>query len=198
MTNKAESNDISQKPLPHNYDGIEELDNPLPRWWLFTFFITIIFAAAYLAYYEVLDGPSSDDYLSDSMTELMNLQEQTNESNNSDETIDKVDEAKLLADPNVLAKGKEHFIAMCAPCHGQLGEGLIGPNLTDKYWLHSKGDFKGVLEAIREGFPLKGMPAWKNMIPNKEQPYLAAFLISIQGSSPPNPKEPQGTEVNTD
>ena len=69
---------------------------------------------------------------------------------------------------------------------------MIGPNLTDKYWMHSKGDFKGVLEAIREGFPEKGMQAWKEIIDENQQLYLTEFVLGFQGTNPANPKEPQG------
>lgn len=184
--------DQSVKVLPHNYDGIQELDNPLPRWWLLTFYITIVFAIGYYGYYEVFSGPSSDESLAHSMQKI--------------EAKKKVEVAKveaqpvkgfteLIADKEMMIAAKKHFATKCAACHGQEGQGVIGPNLADKFWIYSKGDMEGILKAIREGFLEKGMPGWKDMIPAKDQPYLAAYVIGFRGTNPANAKPPQGKEV---
>ena len=91
-----------------------------------------------------------------------------------------------------LETGKGHYAAKCAACHGQNGEGLIGPNLTDKYWIHSKGKAPGLLAAIRKGFPAKGMPPWEALIPKEDHVALAAYVYSLQGTNPEGGKEPQG------
>ncbi|MGD8414745.1 MAG: c-type cytochrome [Candidatus Latescibacterota bacterium] len=106
-----------------------------------------------------------------------------------------IDLDSLLADPKALAAGKEQYEAICATCHGQLGEGLIGPNLTDKYWIHGDGDLEHILNSFRVGYPEKGMPPWGNVILRDKQADLAAYVISLQGTNPPNPKEPQGELV---
>ena len=179
------------KPLPHNYDGIEELDNPLPRWWLLTFYITIVFAVFYYGYYEIYDGPSSDEYLSRS---LENIQDKKSVAKKGETKLLKKYE-ELIKDEKMMTLAQGHFATKCAACHGQKGEGLIGPNLTDKFWIYSKGKMDGILKAIKEGFPEKGMPAWDALVPAEEQPYLAAYVIRLQGTKPPNPKAPQGQPV---
>lgn len=179
------------KVLSHNYDGIQELDNPLPKWWLFTFYITIVFSIFYYGYYELYGGPSSDKYLSQSLSEIQKKKVSVKET--SSETLKSFDE--LVSNKEMMELGKGHFSSKCAPCHGQKGEGVIGPNLTDSFWISSKGNLEGVLVAIQKGFPDKGMPAWKALIPAKEQPYLAAYVMTLKGTNPPNAKAPQGDKV---
>ena len=101
----------------------------------------------------------------------------------------------LLANPDQMKLGKAGYERVCATCHGKQGEGLIGPNLTDAYWIYSKGEFDSILVALREGFPAKGMPPWKDIIPKNEHGPIAAYTLSLQGTNPPNAKPPQGEEV---
>ncbi len=180
----------------HEYDGIQELNNPLPRWWLVTFYGTIIFAVLYFGYYEILGGPSHDEKLARAMAKI---QEQYAAANASAPAAageeGAVDVQALLSDPDALAVGKKHFDTKCMPCHGQHGEGVIGPNLTDDYWIHSRGDYEGILESFRKGFPDKGMPPWDALIPRGDQPKLAAYVLSLRGTHPPNAKAPQGEYV---
>jgi cytochrome c oxidase cbb3-type subunit III len=177
----------------HEYDGIKELDHPLPRWWLNLFYATIIFSVGYVGYYEFLGGPTHQQQLDRAMQKITKNQNLANlkaEQENSN-----IDVQSLLNDKDVLAVGEQAYLQTCAACHSAKGEGLIGPNLTDKYWLHSKGDFQGILTSILKGFPEKGMPPWEAIIPKEKHAPLAAYVISLQGTNPPNAKAPQGELV---
>ena len=175
----------------HDYDGIQELNNPLPKWWLATFYGTIIFAFIYWGYFEHFGGPSHDARLAAAM-ELIKAKQAAAVVAYDNLSID-LD--ALLADGGALAAGKEQFDAVCVACHGPAGEGLIGPNLTDKYWIHGDGGLEHILNSFRVGYLDKGMPPWGNVIPGDKHASLAAYVISLQGTNPPNAKEPQGELV---
>ncbi len=175
----------------HEYDGIQELDNPLPKWWLMTFYATIVFAIGYFAYYQIFDGPTSQEELNADLAEIQSNQPEVSTSTDSSE----IDVQALLANSDAMKIGEEAFGQFCIACHGQKGEGTIGPNLTDKYWMHSKGDLTGILVAIRDGFPQKGMPPWGQVIPPEKHAPLAAYVISLKGTNPPNAKAPQGNPI---
>jgi cytochrome c oxidase cbb3-type subunit 3 len=176
----------------HEYDGIKEYDNPLPKWWLATFYGAIVFAVAYWGYFEVLGGPSHDERLASAMAGIESRQQEAAASFAADEGIDI---SVVLADETALAVGKEQYVKTCVPCHGELGQGSVGPNLTDDYWIHSRGDVQGVLASIRSGFPEKGMPPWGQIIPREEHVPLAAYVLTLRGTDPPNPKAPEGVLV---
>lgn len=177
----------------HDYDGIKELDHPLPRWWVNLFYGTIVFSVIYVGYYEFLGGPSHQEQLDSAMVKI-NSKHEASEAKNA-QAIASVDVESLLKDPKALQVGAEAYQQVCAACHAAKGEGLIGPNLTDKYWLHSKGDFQGILTAILKGFPEKGMPPWEAVVAKEKHAPLAAFVLSLQGTTPANPKAPQGELV---
>ena len=176
----------------HEYDGIKEFNNPLPKWWLATFYGTIIFSIFYWGYYEVLGGPSHDEKLAARLEKVQQAQDVAAAEFAAQENID-LD--ALLGDEAALAVGKEHFDKTCVTCHGENGEGSVGPNLTDSYWIHSQGDIAGILYSIRTGFPEKGMPPWGPVIPREDHAKLAAYVITLQGTEPPNPKAPEGQLV---
>lgn len=176
----------------HEYDGIKELDNPLPRWWLWLFFFSIIFAIFYYFHYEIGGGLSSDESLNQDLAEISerksNVAKLAPQSNS-------LGVEEILKNPDQLAEGKKVFIQFCAACHGNQGQGIIGPNLTDAYWIHSKGEFESIITAIKGGFPVKGMPPWEALIPADQIPKIAAFVVSLKGTSPPDPKAPQGDKI---
>ena len=175
----------------HEYDGIRELDHPLPRWWVYLFYATIVYAVAYYSYYEILGGPSHQEQYESAMAEISQRAKQVP---TSDEAPS-IDIETLVKDQKALEIGQAAFKQYCAACHGQSGEGVIGPNLTDNYWIHSKGKFPGIMAAIINGFPSKGMPPWGDVIPKDKHGSLAAYVLSIQGSRPDNPKAAQGELV---
>lgn len=189
------SNDYNQEEgqiiEDHEYDGIKELNNPLPSWWLTIFYVTIVFSFFYFFYYEVFNGPSHEEELQAAMDHYASVKQEKMEELSNVE----VDIQAILQDEAKLNEGKVTYIQTCAACHGEQGQGGIGPNLTDKYWIHSKGDYDGVMIALKQGFPAKGMPPWKDVIPIEKHALVVAYVLSLQGSTPENAKEPQG-ELN--
>lgn len=186
----ADNNTPDEKIIEgHEYDGIKELDNPLPKWWVYLFYATIVYGVCYFTYYEFLGGPSHKEQYEAAMAKI----EKKALANKPDDLdFVEVDPETLINDSEALKVGAASYTQVCAACHGNKGEGIIGPNLTDKYWIHSKGDGQGILVAIREGFPDKGMPAWKDIVAKEKHAPLAAFVLNLQGTDPPNAKDPQG------
>lgn len=170
----------------HSYDGITEYDNPLPTWWIATFMGTIIFAFLYFVHYEIGGGPTLKDELKVSMKELESLKPASAPVESEEEL------KKYLKDPNMVNLGMATFQAKCAACHGPELQGLVGPNLTDKNWIHGKGHMQDIVSVIRKGVPEKGMPAWEAILKNDEVISLATFIYNKKGSNPPNAKAPQG------
>lgn len=175
----------------HAYDGIQEYDNPLPGWWVWIFVATIVFSAAYWGYYQLGPGPS---VVAEYEAEARIASERAaalaaREGAQSDETI-----LAVARDAGVMAKAKEAFVARCAVCHGPQGQGLIGPNLTDEYWLHG-GRPTDIFRIISDGEVEKGMVPWKGVLAPQEIRALAAYIGTLRGSNPPNPKPPQGDRV---
>lgn len=170
-----------------HHDGIEELDNPLPRWWVYLFYATIIFAIGYGPYYWLGKGP----------TAIQVLAEEQNKSKSSDSSGDA---GKALAaavkDPKTIDAGKAIFTAKCTPCHGPNGGGIIGPNLTDKFWIHGKGTPEDILQVVTNGVPEKGMLAWGKVLSPEELVAVVTYVHSLAGTSPTNPKPPEGNPIN--
>ncbi|MFV8249793.1 cbb3-type cytochrome c oxidase N-terminal domain-containing protein [Bdellovibrio bacteriovorus] len=178
----------------HEYDGIIEHDNPLPTWWLWTFFLTIIFAFIYYIHYELGGGPTLQDELKVAMTEIEQVQAKaaTASPMETEESL----QAAFEKD-GVLALGAAQFASKCASCHGQELQGLIGPNLTDKFWMHGKATRLDVVKVVRDGVPEKGMPPWGPVMKKDEIYAVSAFILSKKGSNPAGAKEPQGEAVET-
>jgi cytochrome c oxidase cbb3-type subunit 3 len=175
----------------HEYDGIHELDNNLPPWWVLGFYITIGFAFIYIIYYHFYeDGKVMENEFTAEMTKADAEAEARMASG------DVIDENNVvfLADQAALDAGKEIFNqpGKCATCHGANGEGnQIGPNLADKYWIHG-GGIQNVFKTIKYGVTEKGMIAWETQLTPDQMQQVASYVISLQGTNPPNAKEPQG------
>ena len=178
--------------LDHEYDGIKELDNPLPGWWLATFYITIVFAVVYFIYYEFAGGPTLDQELSSDLNKIESVQQKAVETMG---TKSEENYIALLDNKEVLEQGKAEFLTKCIACHGAQGQGIIGPNLTDEYWIHGDGDISSILQTINEGVVEKGMPPWKGVIAPELMENVAVYVFSIRGSNPPGAKPPQGEKV---
>jgi cytochrome c oxidase cbb3-type subunit 3 len=179
----------------HEYDGIIEHDNPLPTWWLWSFLITIIFGFLYFIHYEVADGPTLKQELVVAMKEL-DKEKAAGEANSPLETEDFLKQE--FSKPQMLGIGQQVVTSKCSACHGQDLQGVIGPNLTDNFWIHGKGTRMDIVKIIREGVPEKGMPPWGSVLKKEEVYGVAAFILSKKGSNPPNAKAPQGEEVKGD
>jgi mono/diheme cytochrome c family protein len=287
--NKSKDDDLI---LDHDYDGIRELNNQLPPWWLYLFFISIVWAILYMLYYHVLDlGDSSSvsyqkeinpnitqvprestfslEYHSpfyrpqSDLTPLKKMelrQEQLRESASiqsikkreepvtggssfdnlilaamakaSPENLDKLKNAfpdlyaafqqrasvptavaaqgsssgtipeapqaeiQPLTDAASLAAGKQVFLTNCITCHGKAGEGGIGPNLTDDYYLHGRG-MTNTVKTIINGVPAKGMISWRGILKEEQIRQAASYILSLYGTNPPNPKAPQGEKIES-
>lgn len=177
--------------LNHDYDGIQELDHPLPFWWLAIFWLTIAFSAVYVGYYMTGVGPTLNEELVAELKEIeAKKPQQPANAGGSDEAI-----LASLNDPTKLANGKEVYIGKCAACHGQAGEGLIGPNLADDAWIHGDGTLAGIQNIISVGVAEKGMPPWNSVLTPDELVNVTAFVRSLHGTNPPNAKEAQGSPM---
>jgi cytochrome c oxidase cbb3-type subunit 3 len=175
--------------LGHEYDGIRELDNSLPPWWLWLFYGTILWSAVYLWYYHVSDrGPDQQqEYVAAmEMGEAEKAKFLATQANSVDEKT-----VTVLTDAAALAEGKEIYTASCMVCHGANGEGTVGPNFTDKYWIHG-GRINDLFKTIKYGVPEKGMISWQSQLRPAAIQKVASYILSLQGTNPPNPKAPQG------
>ena len=174
--------------LDHDYDGIKELDNALPPWWKYGFYITILVAVFYLLKFEVWHtGQNPTEEYAAEMTEgkasvdayLASAKENVDEN------------SVTIADAIGVAAGKELFNKTCIACHMADGGGGVGPNLTDDYWIHG-GDMKQVFKTLKYGWPDKGMQAWASTYSPVQLQQLASYVKSLKGNKAANPKAPQG------
>jgi len=177
--------------LEHSYDGIQEYDNPLPRWWLAIFWATIVFTPLYIVFYHFGPGMLAVERYDQAM---MAAAEQQMQAILAMGEIDESMLAGLMNDDSMMNGGKKIFTSKCATCHGVLGQGGIGPNLTDRYWLHGP-QLMDIYRTVREGVPDKGMLSWERQLRPAELLAVSAYVGSLLGSDPPNPKAPQGEQV---
>lgn len=175
--------------LDHNYDGIRELDNDLPSWWLYGFYISIIFAGIYLARYHVFNGNSQTQEFEIEMAEAKAAVEEYKRT--APDLID-ANSVELLTEASDLNAGKQIFEQKCAACHKADGGGGIGPNLTDEYWILG-GGISNVFHTVSEGGRAgKGMVAWKTELKPTQIAQVSSYVLSLQGTTPAEPKEAQG------
>lgn len=178
--------------MDHDFDGIVELDNPTPAWFMGLFYATIIFAVVYLLNYHVFEwSPLQDEeYAIEMKAAEVNKVAVLAKSH---ETIDE-NSVKASTDAGIIAAGKAVYTQNCIACHGALGEGTVGPNLTDDSWIHG-GTVNAIFKTIKYGVPEKGMIAWEKTLTPKQTSDLSNFILSLQGTNPPNPKAPQGVKL---
>ncbi len=175
--------------LDHNYDGIQELDNQLPPWWKYGFYLTIVFAFVYLTVYHVSGtGKLQVAEYEESMQKAEHERLIRMEHSANYVTEENV---KMITDPGELADAKDVFLKNCASCHGSHGEGGVGPNLTDDFWIHG-GGVKNIFRTIAEGVPAKGMISWKSQMAPKKIAELSSYILTLYGTKPIGAKEPQG------
>lgn len=175
--------------IDHDYDGIKELDNSLPPWWVYLFYATILFAAIYLVRYEVLGGDNQIDEYEKEVAEAAKKLEVYKKT-----SPDVFDESAItqLTDESSLQRGKAVYNLNCASCHAEDGGGGIGPNLTDKYWILG-GGIQNVYKVISQGGrPGKGMIAWKGNLKAEDIHKVGSYILSLQGTSPEKPKNAEG------
>jgi cytochrome c oxidase cbb3-type subunit III len=172
--------------MNHEADGIKELDNLLPRWWVWLFYLTTAFAVVYMIYYHVLRW---GDLQAAQFDREFKRGEQIKAA-----ALSKFEASLGTLEPSkeqvILAKGQQTFATLCAPCHRADAGGLVGPNLTDDYWIHG-GTFVDSLKIIINGVPEKGMLSWKAMLKPSEIHGVASYIYTLRGSNPANPKPPE-------
>lgn len=173
----------------HEYDGIYELDNNLPPWWKAMFYVTIVFGVAYLLHYHVFDtgdlqGAEYEKEVAAAQAEVEAFL--ATQENSVDET-----NVTMVEDDARLASGQSMYMQKCSPCHGAEGGGGVGPNLTDQYWIHG-GDIKDIYRTIKYGVPAKGMIPWESQLSPAQMQDISSYIITLEGTNPPNPKEPEG------
>lgn len=174
--------------LGHDFDGIRELDNRIPPWFNYLFVGTVFFAFIYMLDYHVLKiSPlSGSEYVAE--VQAAEIQKRI-----ALATDGEIDENALMAlsDETSLKSGAENYQKYCVSCHGAQGGGLVGPNLTDQYWIHG-GSVRNVYTIIKAGVPAKGMISWELVFSQKQMQQIASFVLSLQGTNPPGGKSPEG------
>lgn len=176
--------------LDHDYDGIKELDNVLPPWWVNLFYATIIFGVIYLVRFHVMDAYTQAEEFEQEV-QLANAELEKMKANSPKEEIT-LDKVVLLTDEASLAKGKEIFTNACAACHKADGGGIVGPNLTDEYWING-GGIKNVFKLISEGSKNNpSMVAWNKTLESTDIQKVASYVLSLQGTKPAGAKPAEG------
>lgn len=176
--------------LDHDYDGIKELDNVLPPWWVNLFYATIIFGVIYLVRFHVMDAYTQAEEFEQEV-QLANAELEKMKANSPKEEIT-LDKVVMLTDEASLAKGKEIFTNACAACHKADGGGIVGPNLTDEYWING-GGIKNVFKLISEGSKNNpSMVAWNKTLESTDIQKVASYVLSLQGTKPAGAKPAEG------
>ena len=177
--------------IAHDYDGIQELDNPIPGWFMYLFYASIIFAVGYLLNYQVFHTGQFqyEEYKTEmaqaAIAKKLYLSKAANQ----------VDEntVKLVHDPEILKAGQVIFAQNCQACHGEHAQGSVGPNLTDDFWLHGS-KINDLFKTIKYGVLAKGMPTWEKQLSPTQIADVANYVKSLHGTKPAGAKEPQGTK----
>lgn len=176
--------------IEHEYDGIQELDNPVPLWFNALFYGTITFGLIYLLVYHVFGWGMNQDqeYLHEVAQAEIAKQEYLAQAANL------IDETSVEVNLSLAVAGKAVFMTNCAPCHGNSGEGTIGPNLTDRFWLHG-GEIKDVFKTVKYGVPEKGMVPWEQTLTPGQIAEVSNYILSLRDTKPANAKAAEGIEV---
>lgn len=177
--------------LDHEYDGIREYDNPLPRWWVAIFWGSFIFAICYFLWYTVLGKGKSrlEEFRADVAQAEAAQAKSAMAEKVTEQSLD-----KLLSNSGVVSQGSTVFHSRCIPCHGDHAQGVIGPNLTDDFWIHGNGKMMDIYNTVNKGVGTKGMPAWGRQLSPKELRSVVAYVGTLRNTNVKG-KAPQGHKV---
>jgi len=172
----------------HDFDGIKELDSKVPPWFSWLFILTIIFAIYYMLHYHVF---GTGELMYEEYNQEVVAATLEREALMKSGAFVNENTVELLSEPSELEAGKAIFEANCIACHASDGGGIVGPNLTDKYWIHG-GGIKNVFKVIKYGVVEKGMIAWQTQLNPNQMQEVASYVLSLQGTTPAAPKQPEG------
>lgn len=178
--------------LDHNYDGIQELNHPLPSWWSATFYGGILFAIGYFTYYQFMGGPSLRDEFKKDYAVVVAAQEEYKKK----EGMFNPEVYATFNNAEGIKKGEEVFTNNCVACHLEKGKGDIGPNLTDEYWLWAKGTPETTYPVVFNGVVDNGMPNWSEVLSKEEIYQVVAYVQTLHLTHQPGGKAPQGNKVD--
>ena len=177
--------------LDHNYDGIQEFDNPMPRWWVWIFWATIVYALLYVLKVPGIGG--GPGRIAQYERDVAVARERFGEPEGSGFSGPEL--SSLAGNANRVAQGKLIFDRNCMVCHKADGGGSLGPNLTDGYWIHGDAP-EAIANTVSNGVLVKGMPAWSTMLKSDEIKTVVAYVLTLEGTNPTGAKGPEG--VNAD
>lgn len=172
----------------HEYDGIKELDSKIPPWFTWLFYITIFFGVYYMLHYHVFD---TGKLMAEEYTEEMKIAEAEKEALMESGAFVNEETVTVLTEESAIQSGKVIFDANCVACHANDGGGIVGPNLTDKYWIHG-GGIKNIFKVIKYGVVEKGMISWQTQLNPLQMQEVSSYVLSLQGTTPAAPKQPEG------
>ncbi len=191
MNDHLDKNDVNDGVI-HEYDGIKECDNQLPRWWLYTLYATVAFAGVYWFAFDVFhfaESPRETFERESEVDRAREIQKMRAAGVINDESL-----SLLARDKGTLATGADAFVKTCAPCHKETGGGGIGPNLTDEYWLHGNSP-SSIWKTVKDGVPAKGMPAWGEQLGFEKTQAVVAYVMTLRNTNAPGGKAPQGEKA---
>lgn len=174
--------------LDHDFDGIKELNNKIPPWFMAIFYGTMIWALIYMVDFHILGSGNVQEDEYNAEVQIAALERDL--LNRSGAFVNE-ETVTLLDDDAALSSGKDIFTKNCAACHGMNGEGLVGPNFTDEYWIHG-GGIKDLFKTIKYGVPQKGMISWESLLDPTQMQEVASYILTLKGTNPPNQKAPEG------
>lgn len=182
--------DEEELAIEHEYDGIVELDNPIPAWFNVLFYSTVVFGVIYLFTYHVFGWGLNQDQEYEREMALAEVARQEYLA----QAANLIDENTIEVDLTMAPNGKAIYIANCAVCHGNEGEGTIGPNLTDRFWVHG-GEIQDIFRTVKYGVPDKGMVPWEQTLTPAQIAEVSNYIITLRDTQPANPKPAEGVEV---
>lgn len=178
--------------LDHNYDGIQELNHPLPSWWNFLFYVGILFGIGYGIYYEFLGGKSLRAEFKEDYSKVKAIQDEYKKLNGPFDP----NQYAVYATPTERKTAEQIYVDNCQQCHLEGGRGDIGPNLTDKYWLLAKGTPQTIYNVVFTGSEENGMPAWGEVLSSEDIYRVVGYVMTFKNTNHPQGKAPQGEPVD--